>query len=138
MPAAIASLYIPDTNWRPRGLAVGLISQYGKDYKESVPALLFVMDNPSEGMWNCLGTVADTLVKFGVDDATVLNAAVKLAKNDLWAHRVSGLSILGKLGPKAESVLPLIKKMADEDPHRKVRGSAARVIMNFKKSEQEK
>ena len=128
VPAAIKLLHVQDMFARDRGGAVNILKEYGKGHEGSIPALLRVIDHPSEGMFSPTGSAVDALIACGAEDEVVVDALLRLAKRDLWAHRNTAVSLLAKLGPKAKPAVPLIKDLAENDPHPKSRAAAQRAL----------
>jgi len=128
VPAAIKLLNVPDTFARDRGGAVNVLKEHGKGHKGSIPALLRVIDHPSEGMFSPTGGALDALLACGAEDKVVLDALMRLGKSDLWAHRSTAVSLLARLGPKARPAIAFIKNLAENDPHPKSRGAAGRAL----------
>ncbi len=128
VPAAIKLLHVPDTFARDRGGAVNILKKYGKDHEGSIPALLRVIDHPSEGMFSPTGGAVDALLACGAEDKVVADALVRLARSELWAHRSTAVSLLARLGPKARPAIPFIKDLAENDPHPKSRAAAQRAL----------
>jgi HEAT repeat protein len=128
VPAAIKLLHVRDMFARDRGGAVNILKEYGKGHEGSIPALLRVIDHPSEGMFSPTGSAVDALIACGAEDEIIVDALSRLAKRDLWAHRNTAVSLLAKLGPQAKSAVPLIKDLAENDPHPKTRAAAQRAL----------
>ena len=138
VPAAIKLLHMPGTFARDRGGAASILQRYGKDHKGAVPALLRVIDHPSEGMFSPTGGAVDALIACGAEDKVVVDALIRLAKSELWAHRSTGVSLLARLGPKAEPAIPFIKDLAENDPHPKSRAAAQRALDQLANPQSEK
>ncbi len=124
LPAAVALLYKPDTYWRPRGSAVGVISKYGEGYKPAIPALLHIVENPSEGMWCAIPSAMKALYKFDAPKDKLEKAILKLGHSPKWSSRRVAISLMVEHMADSKEAISLIKNIAENDPHRKVRQSA--------------
>jgi len=133
LPAAVALIRMPDTCWRSRGTAVGLIGKHGKDYDPGKAALFHVMEHPSEGMWCSVPKVVEVLLKQGVPCETVEKAILKFGRRDEWSNRRLAMSLLVKHMGDSESTLPFVRDLAENDPHRKVRAAAAGTLEQLEK-----
>jgi hypothetical protein len=108
---------------RGRGVPVGILRKHGKGYEGVIPVLLDVINNPSEGMFSPTGGPVDALLACGAKPQVIRETLERLAHSKWWAHRTTAVSLLPKLGEDAKPSIPLLKQMAEIDPHRKVRAA---------------
>ena len=86
-------------------------------------------------------TVIHTMVRATTPEATppvIRESLERLARSKWWAHRTTAVSLLPKLGEGAKPSIPLLKRTAERDPHRKVRGAAQSALKKLKKNEANK
>jgi len=133
LPAAAALIRVPDTCWRARGAAVGLLAKHGEGHQPAISALFYLMEHPSEGMWCCIPSAVDALLKLGAEPEEVEQAILKLGRRDEWSNRRLAATLLVKHMPDSESTLPFVKNLAENDPHRKVRAGAERALEQLEK-----
>ncbi|MEE8450855.1 MAG: HEAT repeat domain-containing protein [Thermoguttaceae bacterium] len=138
LPAAVALIRVPDTCWRARGTAVGLLGQYGEGYKPATAALFHLMEHPSEGMWCSIPSAVDVLLKLGTAPEAVQRAILKLGRRDEWSYRRLAASLAVKHMAESKSTLPLLKDLAENDSHRKVRMAAAQALKDLEQSDSKK
>ncbi len=137
LPAAVALIRVPDTCWRARGAAVGLLGKHGQDSAPATAALFHLIDQPSEGMWCCIPSAVDVLLKLGTEPAKVEQAVLKLGRSDQWSYRRLAASLAVKHFAESDATLPFVKNLAENDPHRKVRAGAAQTLKQLQQQRTE-
>jgi len=138
VPAAIEMLRQPGRFPRGRGVPVGILRKHGKGREGVIPVLLDVIDHPSEGMFSPTGGAVDALLACGAEPKGIREALERLARSTWWAHRTTAVRLLGKLGQDAKPSIPLLKQMAQKDPHRKVRAAAQSALNRLEEAKAKK
>lgn len=117
LSAAIGLLKIPATCWRSRGGALDVIAKHGKDHKPAIPALLFVLESPSEGMWDCSAKAVELLVGMGAGKQAV-PILIERLKDTYRSGPRRAADKLALLGKDAKAAIPALKEIAEkaEDP----------------------
>ena len=135
VPAAIKMLQQPGRFPRGRGVPVGILRQHGKGFEDVIPVLLDVINDPSEGMFSPTSPAVDALLVCEAKPQAIREALEQLARSKWWAHRSTGVSLLPKLGEDAKPAIPMLKQMAEHDPHRKVRAAAQSALNKLEATE---
>ena len=138
VPAAIRMLRQPGRFPRGRGVPVGILRKHGKGYEGVIPVLLDVINKPSEGMFSPTGGAVDALLACGAEPQKIREALERLERSKWWAHRSTAISLLSKLGADAKPSIPLVRRMAESDPHSKVRRAAQSALKKLQETESNK
>ncbi len=133
LPAAVDCLGFPDTTWRARGYALDIIAKYGKDYKPAIPAVVNVLERPSQGMWNAIPKCVAVLKAMSAGEKAV-KPLIKLLDDESRTHRGNGAAGLATLGALAEPALPRLRDMAARDPGKGVPAKAKKAVEAIEKA----
>ena len=124
---AINAVMVPDTGWSVRRHAMGILRRHAKGHKQAIPALVYMLEHPGEGMWLSLTGVAQTLAAAGAGDkATPILA--RLLQSDHKGMRRRAAEALGTLGQDAAPALPALRKVAGKDKDERTRAAAKKAL----------
>lgn len=136
MSAVNAVLGMPNTSFAPVGQSLKLIGMHGTNDTTVVPALVFVLEHPGEGMGAAqLNDVLELLVRLDPDGAQAVPALARVAAGGYAYDRLAGnprlraIELLGKLGPKAAAAVPVLETLVagtnDKEAARRTAASTA-------------
>ncbi|MFP4057057.1 MAG: HEAT repeat domain-containing protein [Candidatus Brocadiia bacterium] len=130
LEAAIAVLRCHDTGWAARRFAVGALARHGKDYRPAVPALVYVLEHPSEGMWDCTPRVVELLAGMGAGTKAVAPLIDLLGAENATVRR-RAMGMLGSLGEVAAPALPALEEIAANAKDQREREAARAAIQKI-------
>ena len=136
LPAAIAVLKFRDTGWAARRHALGALRQHGKDHKAAIPALLYVLQNPAQGMWDGTSQTVTLLIGLGATDKAkaILVKSLTAECREIRRKAVAGLGIIGK---DAKDTVGAIKAMLAKEKDRRARTAAQAALKQIEGKKQE-
>ena len=120
LPAAVAAIKVRHSGWNVRRHAMGVLSRFGEGYEPAIPALLDMLEHPSEGMWDCTASGVDVLVKLAAEEKAI-PILLKMLKEKRRGARRSAAAMLGKMGAKAQPAVAALKEIAGKDPDKRIR-----------------
>lgn len=131
LAAATAVLLKPDTGFADKRHAIAAIKGLESDYVSALPALVFFIENPGEGMWgDAIVSAMDLLT--ATDPETVVPLFTKIAAGGSKYYRLAGgprekaIRYLGELGPAAGPAVPTLRQIqSGEDEQLKEAAQAA-------------
>ncbi|MHC5058693.1 MAG: HEAT repeat domain-containing protein [Planctomycetota bacterium] len=134
--AATNVLRQPDVSFAVTRHAVSILTRHGKEYREAVPALKYFVANPGEGMWACVAPAMELLVELDADSAGIAPLLADVVRGGPRYYRLRGgprekvAELLGKMGAKAKSALPVLKEVVKGDDEREtaLREAAAKAV----------
>ena len=135
LAAATAVLLKPDTGFADKRHAIAAIKGLESDYVSALPALVFFIENPGEGMWGgAIASAMDLLTATDPDPETVVPLFTRIAAGGSKYYRLAGgprekaIRYLGELGPAAGAAVPTLKEIQsgkDKDEQLKDAAQAA-------------
>jgi len=127
LQGAINAVMFPDTGWSVRRHAVGVLHRHGKHHKPAIPALIYVLENPGEGMWQSIQRVAQLLAELGAGDKAV-PILVRMLKSDHQGTRRKAAEALGKLGKEAAPAIAALRDLAQKSKDKRIRAAAKQAL----------
>ncbi|MHC4250654.1 MAG: HEAT repeat domain-containing protein, partial [Planctomycetota bacterium] len=122
--AATKVLLQPDVSFAVTRHAVSILTRHGKGYREAVPALKYFVANPGEGMWASVSPAMELLVDLDPDSGDIVPLLTDVVRGGPRYYRLRGgprekaAELLGKMGAKAKSALPVLKGVVKGDDER--------------------
>lgn len=110
--AACGAIAMPHSSWGICRHAMGVLKQHGASHKKVVvPALLKMLSDPPQGMWDGGPAAVDLLIRMAEAKKAVPVLIKVLRHPDIrTADRAAGR--LAQIGPDAADALPALRKMA--------------------------
>ena len=119
LEAAREALLVPSTAFSVAGRALTLIEKHGKDDKTLIPALVFAVEHPGEGMGaRRLNELMTRLAELDPGGEGTVSAIAGVAAGGYAYDRLRGnprktaIELLGRMGEDAESAVPVLEKIA--------------------------
>jgi len=137
LQGAINAVMVPDTGWSVRRHAMGVFGRYAKDCKPAVPALVYMLEHPGEGMWMSIDRVAEILAGVGEAEKAV-SLLTRLLESDDQGTRHRAATALGKLGKDAAAALPVLRTLAAQNDDERLRKAAAATVEQIEGKKPEK
>jgi hypothetical protein len=114
--AARDALQVPSSSFSVTGKSLALIEKHGADDKKLIPALVFAVEHPGEGMWaHGLNKAMALLADLDSGGAKAVSAIAKVAAGGYAYDRLRGnprktaIDLLGKMGANAASAVPVLE-----------------------------
>ncbi len=128
LKAACESISIPHSGWGICRHALNIIKQhYAVDKKMTTAALLKVLADPPQGMWDGGPAAVGLLIKMGqADKAVPVLIKVLGGKDPSTVGRAADR--LGQIGAPAKSALPALRKLTNPKLNTRITGPVVKAI----------
>jgi HEAT repeat protein len=127
LPAATAAVKIRESGWAAKRHAFAVLWQHGKQYKPAIPALLAMLEDRPEGMWDSTQRAVELLIGMDAGDKAV-PALIEMLKTKFRGRPSLAARLLGKLGAAARPAIPALKAAAKKHPYERVRAAAKEAL----------